>query len=243
MVMIVQNKSFKVYIFFLIKCISLFAIVAFAVILLDYIDPTSENLMAFMDTYIRKYGVWGMLGFMFLSALLSSFFVPRQLLSFVGGYAYGTILGALIVTIGVTIGCFLTFVYSRIMLQKIVQKKLGLRIVWMEHLFSKNPFGMALSIRIIPVGSNVILNMVAGVTKIPIIPFCLGSAIGYIPQNVVSALLGTGMRSDSLLHASLAGILYLLGLLIGLWLFKRYKPENTLGFRSTIRAILKPSPL
>lgn len=241
MVIFVQIKSFKVYMFFIIKCMSLFAIIAFALSLLDYLDPTSKNLMTFMDTHIRNSGILGMFGFMLLSAILSSFFVPRQLLSLVGGYAYGVVLGTLIVTVGVTFGCFLTFVYSRVLLQKVVQRKLGLRIVWMEHLFSKNPFGMALSIRIIPVGSNVILNMIAGVTKIPIVPFCLGSGIGYIPQNFVSALLGTSVRANSLLNAIIAGILYFVGLLVGLWLFKRYKPENTLGIKNTIKSILKPS--
>ena len=237
---VVKNKQFRIYALFLIKVLSLFAIVAFAVVLLKQINPTSETLSTFVDTHILRYGIWGMFAFAILSSVLSSFFVPRQLLAFVGGYAYGVWLGTLIVTVGVTLGCFLTFIYSRLMIQKIVQRKLGLRIAWMEHLFSKNPFGMALSIRVIPVGSNVLLNMLAGVTKISTIPFCLGSAIGYIPQNLVSALLGTGMRADPLVRVSIAALLYGIGIIVGLWLFKKYKPDNSMGLKTIIRSILKP---
>jgi uncharacterized membrane protein YdjX (TVP38/TMEM64 family) len=236
----VKNKYFRVYVLFLVKSISFFAIIAFAIALLDYLEPTSETLTVFMDTYVKRYGIWGMIGFMLLSSLLSSFFVPRQVLSFVGGYAYGIWLGTFIVTFGVTLGCFLTFVYSRCMAQKVVQKKLGTRIAWLEHLFSKNTFGMALSIRVLPVGSNVLLNMIAGVTKIPLVPFCLGSALGYIPQNFVSALLGTGMRADPLLRMSIAGVLYVFGIMVGLWLFRRYRPDEKADIKSIIRGILKP---
>ena len=237
---IIQNKYSKMYALFLIKSVSLFVIVASAVALWDYLEPTSETLSVLMDMYISSYGVWGMVFFMFLCAVLSMFFVPRQVLSFVGGYAYGIWLGTLIATIGVTLGCFLSFVYSRFMVQKLVQQKFGLRIAWLEHLFSKNPFGMALSIRVIPVGSNVLLNMVAGVTKIPLVPFCLGSGLGYIPQNLVSALLGSGMREDPLLRVSLAAILYAFGIVVGLLLFRRYRPDEHSSLKSIVRGILKP---
>jgi len=242
MVIAVKNKYINMDALFLIKSISLFAIIAFAIALLDYIEPTSEALSVFMDTHIRSYGIGGMIAFMFLSSVLSSFFVPRQLLSFVGGYAYGVLLGAFIVTLGAGLGCFLTFLYSRFMLQKLVQKKFAFRIAWLEYLFSKNPFGMALSIRILPVGSNVLLNMIAGVTKIPIGPFCLGSLIGYIPQNFVSALLGTGIRAEPFLRTSIAVALYVLAIVIGLWLFRKYRPDNNSDLKSIIRAILKPNP-
>ncbi len=236
----VVNRQLKLYIFFLLKCFSLGIIIAFAIFLLDFLKPSIETLSVFVDNFILKYGISGMLGFTMLCAVLSCFFVPRQVLSFVGGYAYGALLGMLIVTIGVSLGCFMTFLYTRFLAQGFIQKKFGLRIAWLEHLFSKNAFGMAVSIRILPVGSNVLLNMVAGVTKIPLIPFCLGSAIGYIPQNLIFALLGTGVRVDPLFRTGLAGLLYLLGILFGLWLFKVFRPDDNTNLKYIIRSIFKP---
>ncbi len=235
------DLALKKYIFFIAKCASLAAIVAFAVFLLDFLQPSIDTLSSLVDQLISKYGILGMLTFVFLCAILSCFFVPRQVLSFVSGYAYGAVLGTLIVTFGVSIGCLCTFLYTRFIAQNFIQKKFGMRIAWLEHLFSKSPLGMAISIRIIPVGSNVLLNMVAGVSKIPLIPFCLGSAIGYIPQNLIFALLGTGVRVDPLLRTGLAGALYVGGIIGGLWLFKIFRPSKNTNLKYIVRSIFKPN--
>lgn len=234
------HKAYKFFFIFFLKGASFLVVCAFALILLDYLNPDTETLSTFMDMYIRQYGVVGMVVFLFLCTLLSSFFVPRQVLSAVGGYVYGTCLGTFIVTIGVSLGCFLTFLYSRFLLQEFVQKKGAHRVAWLEHLFSKHPFGMAMSLRFIPVGSNVFLNMLAGVTKMPVMAFTLGSAIGYIPQNLVTALLGSGLRADPWVKSSLAGLIYVLGIIVGIWLFRKYRPNKETNVKSILKGIFKP---
>lgn len=232
-------KIHKLLFIFFIKGITFFIILTFAVILLDYLEPDIATLSDFMDMYIREFGFFGMFVFMLLCAVLSSFFVPRQVLSAVGGYAYGPLLGTIIVTLGVSFGCFMTFLYARFLLQEFVQKKLAQRIYWLEHLFSKNPFGMSMSLRFIPIGSNVFLNMFVGVTKVPVLSFTLGSAIGYIPQNLVAALLGSGLRADPWVRTSLAVLLYVFGVLAGIWFFRKYRPDDNINFKTLLKSIFK----
>ncbi len=229
------------YVFFLLKSLSFILIVGTAILLWDFLEPSIDTLSGFMDRFIMDYKFYGMIFFVFLSAILSCFFVPRQVLSFVGGYAYGVFWGMFIVTIGAGIGCLITVLYTRFIAQKYIQKKIGFKIAWVEHLFSKNIFGMSLTIRIIPVGSNVILNMLVGVTKIPLIPFCFGSLIGFIPQNLIFAILGTGLRVDPSHKIILATIMYIIGILIGLYLYKIFRPKTNSDLKFIIKSIFKPN--
>ena len=54
-------------------------------------------------------------GFLYVCsvAVLICLAVPRQLLSFAGGYAFGPLFGAVFATLGVTLGCVLAFGMSR----------------------------------------------------------------------------------------------------------------------------------
>ncbi len=222
---------------------SVLALLTLGFYMWDVLEPSAQSLSSFVDEYILEKGVAGMLFFTVLSALLSCFFVPRQVLSFVGGYAYGVFWGTLLVTVGASVGCLLTFLYTRFLGFNYMQKKFHTRILWLENLFSKNAFGMALTIRILPVGSNVLLNMLAGVSKIPLTAFCFGSAIGFIPQNLVSALLGSGLRVDPFIRVGFAALLYGGGLLFGLWLFTRFRPQNGATIKSIIHSLILGKPL
>ena len=59
----------------------------------------------------------------------------------------------------------------------------------------RTPSAATLTLRLLPVGSNMLLNLVAGVSeRARQAPFMAASAIGYLPQTVVFALLGGGVR-------------------------------------------------
>ncbi len=54
-------------------------------------------------------------------------------------------------------------------------------------------------------------------------PFLLASAIGYVPQTVVFALLGGGVRVDRGEQLLLAAALFVLASVLGLWLMRRMR--------------------
>jgi uncharacterized membrane protein YdjX (TVP38/TMEM64 family) len=78
-------------------------------------------------------------------------------------------------------------------------------------------------IRLLPVGHNLATNLVAGVSSIPAAPFFLGSAVGYLPQTLVFALIGSGVQTDPLLHTVLGVTLFLASGVFGAWLYRRQR--------------------
>ena len=68
-----------------------------------------------------------------------------------------------------------------------------------------HPFQMTMIVRLLPVGSNVLTNLIAGVSRVRPVPFFAGSAVGYLPQTLAFALVGSGVPiMGALTHASTA---------------------------------------
>ena len=67
------------------------------------------------------------------------------------------------------------------------------------------------------------MNLLAGVSAIALGPFLLASAIGYVPQTVVFALLGGGVRVDRNAQLVLASVLLVAATGLGVWLMRRIK--------------------
>ncbi len=84
-------------------------VIALAVLLigaglaLSWLAPQAETVTRWIDVYMPS-GYMG--GFLYVCsvAVLICLAVPRQLLSFAGGYAFGPLFGAVFATLGVTLG-------------------------------------------------------------------------------------------------------------------------------------------
>ena len=168
----------------------------------------------------------GVLLYLALVALLSPLGVPRQALSALGGYAFGALLGVLFSSIGLVIGCAGAFFYSRLLARSALQRRFGKRIQRLDAFLSHSPFAMTIAVRCFPMGNNALTNLVAGVTGIPALSFIGGSAIGYLPQTVIFALLGSGIRIDPTWRVSLSAVLFVLSSLLGFALYRRFRGEQ-----------------
>lgn len=168
----------------------------------------------------------GVLLYLALVALLSPLGVPRQALSALGGYAFGALLGVLFSSVGLVIGCAGAFFYSRLLARSTLQRRFGKRIQRLDAFLSHSPFAMTIAVRCFPMGNNALTNLVAGVTGIPALSFIGGSAIGYLPQTVIFALLGSGIRIDPTWRVSLSAVLFVLSSLLGFALYRRFRGEQ-----------------
>lgn len=221
-----------------VKGLSLFIILAIALTLFQWFSPSEASYTAFVDTYVRAQGFKGIVLFVALVTGLVSMGIPRQLLSFIGGYTFGALYGGLLTTLGVIIGCVLSFFYSRFMIQSLVQRHFGNRIHRLEVFLLQAPFSMALVMRLLPIGSNQITNLAAGMTRIPAAPFIFGSALGYLPQNLIFALLGSGARVDAASRTLLSAALFLVATLIGYLLYRRHR-KALQGVAETEEAVIE----
>jgi uncharacterized membrane protein YdjX (TVP38/TMEM64 family) len=183
---------------------------------------------AWVDTHIRGRGVWGYVLFLLVSGGLTAVGAPRQFVSFLAGYAFGALMGTVWGVLGTTLGCAFVFGWARVAGRGYVLKKHGRRIERLNNFIERNPFSMTLVIRCLPVGNNLLTNLAAGVSNIPAATFIGGSFIGYIPQTLIFALLGSGVRVDPVWRTTISGLLFAVSTLLGWMLYRRYRVEKTL---------------
>ncbi|OGR37625.1 MAG: SNARE associated Golgi protein, partial [Desulfovibrionales bacterium GWA2_65_9] len=137
---------------------------------------------------VQGHGATGVLFFLGLTTLVSALGMPRQLPAFLGGYAFGWFWGTLLATLGTATACAIDFTVARYLGRDFVLARFGKRAAKLDAFLRTGPFRTSLAIRLLPVGHNLLTSMAAGVTSIPARFFILGSAVGYIPQNLVFAI-------------------------------------------------------
>ena len=189
-------------------------------LLLRWLAPQSEAITGWMDAAMPK-GVAGALWYVGVSACLICLAVPRQVLSFAGGYAFGPLWGAALATLGVTLGCVLAFSVARFLGRAFIERRYGDKAAIFNRYAVHRPFTLAVLIRFFPSGNNLLFSLLGGVSRIPALPFFLGSCLGYIPQNLLFALLGSGVRVDAGWHVTLGAALFAVSCLLAWWLYTR----------------------
>jgi uncharacterized membrane protein YdjX (TVP38/TMEM64 family) len=182
-----------------------------------------------IDTQVRGKGISGELLYLCVAGLATAVALPRHVVSFLGGYAFGVLLGTLLGLAGTFIGCILTFFYARVIGRPLVSARLGARVQRIEDFLAAHPFWMTVLIRLLPVGNNFATNLAAGVSRVPALPFFLGSLLGYIPQTLVFALAGSGVEVGASWRIGIAVALFLVSGVIGAWLYRKYRHGKTLG--------------
>ncbi len=114
------------------------------------------------------------------------------------GYAFGLGGGILLSTLASVLGCVLCFFYARLLGRELVMHRFAGRVRRIDDFLEDNPVTMTVLIRFLPVGSNLLTNLVAGVSSVPPLAFFAGTMVGYLPQTIVFVLLGSGIQVDPL---------------------------------------------
>ncbi len=210
-----------------LKIASIFLFVAIVLYVFNALNLPEDAYADMIQKHIMEEGFKGIVLFTLICGILTCFGFPRQLLAVLAGYAFGASWGALYVNIGSLIGCILAFTYGRLLAQKLVQKHFSSKIVKIENFLLSNTIAMTIVIRLLPIGGNIVTNLVSGTTRIKAKDFFIGSFIGYIPQNYIFALLGSGVQLDSDMRMIMSGALFLFATLLGYYLYKKYyRPLN-----------------
>ena len=193
--------------------------------LLGYLFKTSDLGSsvneAWIDARVRGHGVNGALLFLLMGALFTAIGLPRQIIAFLGGYAFSVGLGTLLGTLAALLGCILSFAYARFFGKGLLRARLGERAGRFDRFVRDHPFSMTMLIRLLPVGSNLLTNLAAGISSIRPVHFFAGSFLGYLPQTLVFALVGSGVHIAPMLKLTLAIALFLSSMALGVYLYRR----------------------
>lgn len=176
---------------------------------------------------VARVGERGPLGFAVLGAVACTVGVPRQAVAYAGGFAFGFWTGAALAMVAELAGCAVDFWWARWLGRGWARRHLW-RWRWagrLERALVERAFGATLTIRLLPVGSNVALNLLAGVSAVAAGPFLAASAVGFIPQTAVFALMGGGVRVSQAGQVALAVGLMVVSVVLGVVLMRRREAD------------------
>ncbi len=177
-----------------------------------------------LDAEIAAAGQHGPLAFVGLGAAACALGIPRQVVAYSGGLAFGFWPGATLALFAEVLGCIGNFYWARWAARAWTARLLargGGRLQRLSRFLGANVFVATLTLRLLPVGSNLLLNLLAGVSGVAAGPFLAASALGYVPQTAVFALLGGGVRVSHGAQVAVAAVLLALSVALGLALARR----------------------
>ena len=166
----------------------------------------------------------GRLAYLVLGAVFTALGGPRQAVSFFAAYFFGLVEGFVIALIGSGLGCLIAYGFARGFHDAAITLIRG-RVDMARQIWVRDTFWLTFILRLLPVGSNLLANLAAGASAIPLAAFVGGSLAGYVPQTLVFALMGSGVNVGSSTQIGISVGLFIVSTLIGVWIYARYRKQ------------------
>ena len=160
---------------------------------------TLESLKGNRNALLQFYAahrlamVVGFIGIYIVQTTLS---LPgAAILSLAAGAVFGNIRGTIFVNIGATLGATIAFLLARYLLSDLIQKRFGSRLEGINTELEKAGFNYLLFLRLVPIFPFFLINLGAGLTRIPLRTFFWGTMLGIIPGSFVYCNAGASLAA------------------------------------------------
>lgn len=180
------------------------------------LESLKSNHRALLDYHANHKGVT-VAGFMAVYILQAALSLPgAAILSLAAGAIFGPVWGTIYANVAATIGATLAFLVTRYLLRDVVLQRFGTRLEGINREIEARGLHYLLFLRLIPVFPFFLINLAAGLTRLPLRTFFFGTMIGIIPGGFVYVNAGASLASITSVSAiaspRVLGSLALLGL-------------------------------
>jgi uncharacterized membrane protein YdjX (TVP38/TMEM64 family) len=155
--------------------------------------------------------------------------VPGDIaLSIAGGYLFGTLLGALYINIGATAGALCSFLFSRYLAGDWLQGRFSHHLQKFNREVEARGYLYLLIVRLIPLFPFVLVNLLSGLTRVPLRTYLWTTSLGIIPVSLIYAYAGSQLGNinstrDLFTGREMAALLLLVALALLSLIVKRRK--------------------
>ena len=160
---------------------------------------TLESLKANRDaltTFYQKNRIVMAAAFITVYIIQTALSLPgAAVLSLAAGAVFGAVMGTLYVNIGATVGATLAFLVARYLFHDVIQNKFGSRLEKINKELESRGFNYLLFLRLVPVFPFFLINLGAGLTKMPLRTYFLGTIVGIIPGSFVFCNAGASLAT------------------------------------------------
>ena len=190
--------------------IALIILVATAVALFFVLDlqryvslvELKSNRQLLLD-YYGRHRLLVVTAFIAIYVLQTALSLPgAAILSLAAGAIFGTLAGTVYAIIAATCGATLAFVVTRYLLRDLVLSRFGGRLEGINRELELRGFNYLLFLRLVPIFPFFLINLAAGLTRLPLRTFVAGTLIGIIPGGFVYVNAGASLATID----SVAGI-------------------------------------
>ena len=139
------------------------------------------------------------------------------ILTLAGGALFGLIEGTLLVSFASSLGATLAFLASRYFFRDSLRQRYGERLKHFDAGIARDGAFYLFSLRLVPAVPFVVVNLIAGLTALPVRTFYWVSQLGMLPGTLVFVYAGTQLARikslSTVLSPGLIGAFVLLGIL------------------------------
>lgn len=181
----INSKIFQKIIIALVVILAIVAFIVFDLgqyLTLSYIKASQARVASLY----AEYKLTVILGYALIYVLATSLSLPGAVvLTLAGGAIFGLWIGTLTVSFASTIGATLACVVSRFILRDWVQVKFADKLKTVNDGIEKEGASYLFTLRLIPVFPFWLINLVMGLTKMPLRRFFWVSQVGMLPGTIV----------------------------------------------------------
>ncbi len=137
-----------------------------------------------------------------VSIFIAAYFLQTALslpgatvLTLAAGALFGAVTGTVYVNIGATAGATAAFLLARYLFRDAVRSRLGARLENMNRELETRGFNYLLFLRLVPLFPFFLINLGAGLTRVPLRTFVLATMAGIIPGSFVFCNAGASLAA------------------------------------------------
>lgn len=155
---------------------------------------TLENLQSskiLLANFVAKNYSLAVITYIISYIIITALSLPgAAIMTLAGGFLFGIAIGALYVNIGATFGATGAFLCARYLLGDFLQKKYAPKLQTFNDEITTNGYSYLLTLRFIPVFPFFLINILTGLTRIPLATFIWTTSLGIIPGSLAYTFAG-----------------------------------------------------
>jgi uncharacterized membrane protein YdjX (TVP38/TMEM64 family) len=159
------------------------------------LESLKANRQALVDFYATHTLIM-VAGFMALYIIQTALSLPgAAILSLAAGAIFGSIMGTVYAVISASIGATLAFLVTRYLLRDMVLGRFGSRLEGINKELELRGLNYLLFLRLVPIFPFFLINLAAGLTRLPLRTFVFGTLFGIIPGGFVFVNAGASLAT------------------------------------------------
>jgi uncharacterized membrane protein YdjX (TVP38/TMEM64 family) len=204
-----------------IICVTLFFAAMAWLLKQEYVREEVFNI-AHIRARFRSHGLKSELAFIGCAAVVNTLGVPRIWICVAAGTLFGAVYGTVAGFAASLLGATANFFIGRYVMRGPLKRRMPERLRNWHKLLNKRGFRVLLYMRLFPFSNATLTSLIGGASRMRYLDFLAATILGFIPQTIAFATLGSSAAKQNRLQLGLGIALFAI-VIIAQWVYSRTK--------------------